>query len=69
MKVQHLRKTPVGSVVEFVRDDGRRATGVLLTPVHTANNMSRVTVYIPKSGHHTTRLGRVKNVLSKPAIA
>lgn len=67
MKIQTLRKTPVGSVVDvkFASHQHPRR-GILTTPVHTANADTNICIYRPGVGHRWAKLSQISGVVSKP---
>lgn len=67
MKIQTLRKTPVGSVVDvkFANHQTPRR-GILLTPVHTANAGTSISIYRPGVGRRSARLNQIVGVVSEP---
>ena len=69
MKIQALRKTPVGSVVDvkFAPHQTQRRA-ILLTPVHTANSTTNICVYRPGVGRQYAKLRDITGVSSKPVI-
>lgn len=66
MKVQNLRKIPVGSVVRAERRNQAPIKGVLVTPVHTASSFDRVCVYVRGAGRKWVHLNQIKTIYSTP---
>ena len=66
MKVQNLRKIPVGSVVRAHRPKKTAINGVLVTPVHTSGALDKVCVYVRGTGRKWVHLNQIDRILSTP---